>query len=54
MLDAFERAAGEPFGGTPTYLLFDAAGTLLTYLVGPTTDAQLTELVTSRDPGKPE
>lgn len=54
MLDAFERAAGEPFGGTPTYLLFDATGTLRTYLVGPTTDTQLAELVTSRAPGKPE
>lgn len=54
LVDAFERAVGEPFGGTPTYLLFDAAGTLRTYLVGPTTEAQLEELIASHDARRPE
>ena len=38
---------GEPFGGTPTYLVLDAGGALRSYRVGPTTEAQLAELVAS-------
>src|SRR5690606_18607116 len=35
LADGFTRATGEAFTGTPTYLLFDAAGSLTGYLSGP-------------------
>jgi len=35
--EGFERAAGEAFTGTPTYLLFDSAGKLRAFLSGPVT-----------------
>ncbi|MEX2479317.1 MAG: TlpA disulfide reductase family protein [Gammaproteobacteria bacterium] len=37
----FERATGEAFTGTPTYLFFDGDGKLRAYLSGPVSDAAL-------------